>query len=58
MKEDAEHPAHKMGLEIALAMILATQAGDPKLERYAFQCLNRFIWLPGEEPAEFRQHAV
>jgi len=58
MKENAEHPAHKLGLEIALALVLATQADDPKLEAYAFRCFSRFIWLPGEEPAEFRGHAA
>lgn len=58
MKAGTENPAQKLGLEIALAMVLATQADDRKLEAYAFRCLNRFIWLPGEEPAEFRQHAA
>jgi hypothetical protein len=58
MRADAEHPAIQLGLDIALAMVLATQAGDPKLEAYAFRCFNRFLWLPGEEPPEFRQHAA
>jgi hypothetical protein len=58
MRDQEDDPVLQMGLDIALAMVLATQAGDPKLEAYAFRCFNRFMWLPGEEPAEFRIHAA
>jgi hypothetical protein len=47
----------KLGLEIALAMILATQSEDEKLEKFAFQQFKRFLWQQGEEPQEFRMHA-
>lgn len=47
----------KLGLEIALAMILATQSEDEKLEKFAFQQFRRFLWKEGEEPEEFRIHA-
>ena len=47
----------KLGLEIALAMILATQSEDEKLEKFAFQQFKRFLWQDGEGPQEFRMHA-
>jgi hypothetical protein len=46
-----------LGLEIALAMILATQSEDEKLEKFAFQQFKRFLWQDGEGPQEFRMHA-
>jgi hypothetical protein len=48
--------AGKLGLEIALAMILATQSEDEKLEKFAFQQFRRFLWQEGEEPQEFWMH--
>ena len=47
----------KLGLEIALAMILATQSEDEKLEKFAFQQFKRFLWQESEGPQEFRMHA-
>jgi hypothetical protein len=47
----------KLGLEIALAMLLATQSEDEKLEKFAFQQFKRFLWQEGEGPQEFRMHA-
>lgn len=56
MIENASSDAEKLGLECARAMVLATQAEDPILEGWACRELGRFIWLPGEEPAEFRSY--
>jgi hypothetical protein len=47
----------RLGLEIALAMILATQSEDEKLEKFAFEQFKRFLWQEGEGPQEFRMHA-
>lgn len=58
MKENATGEAAKLGIKIALAMVLATQSEDPKLEAFAFQRFKRFLWQPGEEPREFRQHGT
>lgn len=58
MKDNAAGEAAKLGFKIALAMVLATQSEDPKLEAFAFQRFKRFLWQPGEEPREFRQHGV
>ena len=55
LKKDATGEAAKLGFDIALAMVLATQSEDPKLEDFAFQRFKRFLWQPGEEPREFRQ---
>jgi hypothetical protein len=46
----------RLGLDIALAMVLATQSEDPKLEAYAYQCFKRFLWQPGEGPIEFQEY--
>ena len=53
---EATNEATKLGLEIALAMVLATQSEDDKLERFAFERFRRFLWQPGEEPPEFYLH--
>ncbi len=58
MKETETNEAAKLGLDIALAMVLATQSEDPKLEAYAYQRFKRFLWQPGEESVEFRQLAT
>jgi hypothetical protein len=42
-----------LGLNIALAMVMAIQSEDPILERYAYDSFRKFLWLPGEEPEEF-----
>lgn len=54
---EAENEATKLGLEIALAMVLATQSEDDKLERFAFERFRRFLWQPGEEPKEFYSYS-
>jgi len=53
MINKAEREAEKLGLEICRAMVLATQSEDPALEAFAFDRFKRFLWRPGEEPAEF-----
>src|SRR5688572_1483534 len=53
MKEQDE--ATKLGLQIALALVLAVQSEDAKLETYAVECFKQFLWQPGEEPFEFVQ---
>jgi hypothetical protein len=58
MKEKETSEAAKLGLDIALAMVLATQSEDPKLEAFACRRFKRFLWQPGEEPMEFRQFAT
>ena len=58
MKEKETSEAAKLGLDIALAMVLATQSEDPKLEAFACRRFKRFLWQPGEEPVEFRQFAT
>lgn len=58
MKEKETSEAAKLGLDIALAMVLATQSEDPELEAFACQRFKRFLWQPGEEPVEFRQFAT
>lgn len=50
--------AAKLGLDIALAMVLATQSEDPRLEAFAYQRFKRFLWQPGEEPKEFYQRGT
>jgi hypothetical protein len=45
----------KFGVDIARAMVLATQSEDPKLEAVAFERFKQFIWQPGQEPPEFLQ---
>jgi hypothetical protein len=54
--EQSDSEAGRLGLEIARAMILATQSEDEKLEAYAFRQFRRFLWQPGEEPQEFVMH--
>lgn len=54
--EQPDEPG-KLGLKIAMAMILATQSEDEKLEKFAFQQFKRFLWQEGEEPQEFWMHA-
>ncbi len=55
MIDAAEGQAGKLGLQICRAMVLATQSEDPALEAFAFDRFKRFLWRPGEEPAEFLQ---
>jgi hypothetical protein len=45
-----------LGLEVAQAMILATQSGDRLLEAFAFKCFKKFLWQPGEEPSELYEN--
>jgi uncharacterized membrane protein YgcG len=52
-REGAEE---KLGVKIALAMVLATQSEDPSLEMYSYRRFKRFIWQPGDEPAEFQEY--
>lgn len=56
LKDQQTSDAAKLGLDIALAMVLATQSEDRSLEAYAYQRFKRFLWLPGEEPPEFYVH--
>ena len=56
MIDNAEDKCGKLGLKIALAMVLAVQAEDEKLERYAYNSFKRFLWAKGEEPEEFWCH--
>jgi len=58
MRETETSEAAKLGLDIALAMVLAMQSEDPRLDAFAFQRFKRFLWQPGEEPGEFRQFAT
>jgi uncharacterized membrane protein YgcG len=53
-----EKESAKLGLDIALAMVLATQSEDPRLEAFAYQRFKRFLWQPGEEPREFHRYAA
>ncbi len=54
----AEDRSRCLGLDIALAMVLATQSEDRKLEAFAFKSFKRFLWQPGEEPHEFHLNAA
>jgi hypothetical protein len=54
--QSAENEAQRLGREIGLAMVMAVQSEDEKLERFAFNSLKKFIWMPGEEPQEFWHH--
>lgn len=56
MKDQAPNKAASLGIDIALAMVLATQSEDQKLEAAAFKRLKKFLWQPGEEPKEFFEH--
>ena len=47
------NPSIVFGINIACAMVLATQAEDRMLENIAFERLKQFIWEPGQEPSEF-----
>lgn len=53
LKNQQTSEAERLGLDVALGMILATQSEDPKLEAYAFKYFKQFLWQPGEEPTEF-----
>jgi hypothetical protein len=55
-KKNEPKEAARLGLDIALAMILAIQSEDPKLEAFAYKRFKRFLWQPGEEPIEFLEH--
>lgn len=57
MKDGAENEAAKLGFDIALAMVLATQSEDPRLEAAAYSRFKNFLWQPGDEPKEFYQHS-
>lgn len=56
MKDQAASDADRLGLDIALAMVLATQSEDKKLEAEAFDRFKKFLWQPGDEPKEFYMH--
>lgn len=58
MKDKAEGESDKLGFDVALAMVLATQSEDPKLEEIAFNRFKHFLWQPGEEPKEFYHHSA
>lgn len=53
LRKRQEGAEEKLGVEITLAMVLATQSEDPSLEMSAYRRFKRFIWQPGEEPSEF-----
>ena len=55
LRNETTNEAERLGLDVALAMVLATQSEDAKLEAHAYQCFKRFLWQPGEEPAEFQE---
>ena len=57
-KKETDSEADRLGLDIAEAMLLATQSEDAKLEGFAYHCFRQFLWQPGEEPAEFSHHEV
>lgn len=46
----------KIGYEMALAMVLATQSEDLGLEGQAFRAFREYLWVPGDEPEEFICH--
>jgi hypothetical protein len=54
--ESAENDAQRLGREIALALVMAVQSEDERLEHFAYSSLKKFILIPGEEPEEFWQH--
>jgi hypothetical protein len=54
--DKAQSEAEKLGVKIALAMVMAVQSEDERLERYAYRRLKRFLWRKGEEPREFWGH--
>jgi hypothetical protein len=56
LKDHYDSKSAKFGVDIARAMIFATQSEDPKLEAVAFERFKQFMWQPGEEPKEFLQH--
>ena len=56
LRNETTNEAERLGLDVALAMVLATQSEDAKLEAHAYQCFKRFLWQPGEEPAEFQEY--
>jgi hypothetical protein len=57
-KKETASEADRLGLDIAEAMLLATQSEDAKLEGFAYHCFRQFLWQPGEEPTEFSQHEM
>jgi hypothetical protein len=56
LRNETTNESERLGLDVALAMVLATQSEDPKLEAHAYKCFKRFLWQPGEEPAEFQEY--
>jgi len=56
LRSDTTNEADRLGLDIALAMILATQSEDDKLEAHAYRSFKRFLWQVGEEPIEFQRY--
>lgn len=48
--------AVKDGCSIGNAMVDAVQSEDPKMEMFAYRNFKRFIWDPGQEPAEFARY--
>lgn len=53
-EEDDENT--RIGLHIAMAMVLATQSEDHKLEGVAYRRFKKYLWAPGDEPVEFTEH--
>lgn len=51
-----QDPDLRLGLNIAFAMILATQSEDRKLEGVAYKRFKKYLWAPGDEPHEFAEH--
>lgn len=56
MIESQEDADSRLGVHIALAMVLATQSEDRKLEGVAYRRFKKYLWAPGDEPAEFAEH--
>ncbi|WKW51226.1 hypothetical protein [Rhodomicrobium lacus] len=54
--QNATNECAKLGLKVALAMVLAVQSEDEKLERFAYRNFKKFLWTEGEEPEEFWVH--
>lgn len=56
MIDGAPTPEARIGYEIALAMVLATQSEDVGLEGQAYRAFREYLWAPGDEPQEFACH--
>jgi len=54
--KDESDRDQRTGLRIAFSMILATQSEDRKLEGVAYKRFKKYLWAPGDEPAEFAEH--